>query len=67
MVSSAVCRYIVALNLRTGDPADATLIDGKWESIALASVGDPEFPHDFFLFTAVSVWHILLKSGGLIV
>ncbi|THH01971.1 hypothetical protein EW026_g830 [Hermanssonia centrifuga] len=38
--------------LYAGDPADATLIDAKWESIALAPVGDPKFPHDFFLFTA---------------
>lgn len=36
-----------------GDPADATLIDAKWESIALVSVGDSAFPHDYFLFTAV--------------
>lgn len=37
----------------TGDPSDATLIDGKWESIALTSVDDPTFPDDYFLFTAV--------------
>lgn len=36
-----------------GDPSDATLIDGKWESIALTSVDDPKFPDDYFLFTAV--------------
>ena len=36
-----------------GSPADATLIDAKWESIALAPVGDAQNPHDFFLFTAV--------------
>ena len=41
------------MNESTGDPVDQTLIDGKWESIALAPVGDPASPHDFFLFTAV--------------
>ena len=43
------------LTLAPGDPADQTLIDGKWESIAAAPVGDPKFPHDFFIFTAVRV------------
>ncbi|EKM53195.1 uncharacterized protein PHACADRAFT_30229 [Phanerochaete carnosa HHB-10118-sp] len=37
---------------RFGDPSDATLIDAKWESIALTPVGDSQFPNDFFLFTA---------------
>lgn len=37
-----------------GDPDDNTLIDAKWESIALAPVGDSANPHDYFLFTAVS-------------
>ncbi|KIP05896.1 hypothetical protein PHLGIDRAFT_128612 [Phlebiopsis gigantea 11061_1 CR5-6] len=43
---------LARFGLHNGDPVDATLIDGKWESIALAPVGDPKFPHDFFLFTA---------------
>lgn len=36
-----------------GSPNDETLIDAKWESLTLAPVGDPAFPDDFFLFTAV--------------
>ncbi len=37
----------------TGGQADQTLIDAKWESIALVHAGDSAFPDDFFLFTAV--------------
>lgn len=29
------------------------LIDAKWESLALAPVGDAANPNDYFLFTAV--------------
>ncbi|KAF7341254.1 Phytase-like domain-containing protein [Mycena venus] len=36
----------------TGDPDDNTLLDAKWESLALAPVGDSSAPDDFFLFTA---------------
>ncbi|KAJ3551765.1 hypothetical protein NM688_g4518 [Phlebia brevispora] len=43
---------LVRFGLHNGDPSDATLIDAKWESIALAPVGDPQNPHDFFVFTA---------------
>ncbi|KAI0339337.1 hypothetical protein BDW22DRAFT_1409186 [Trametopsis cervina] len=43
---------LARFGLHNGDPADQTLIDAKWESIALAPVNDPAFPHDFFLFTA---------------
>jgi len=32
---------------------DGTLIDAKWESLALAPVGDEDSPDDYFLFTAV--------------
>lgn len=39
----------------TGSPDDETLIDAKWESLALAPVGDPVFPDDYFLITAVRV------------
>jgi hypothetical protein len=35
------------------DPADETLLDAKWESLALAPVGDSKNPDDYFLFTAV--------------
>jgi hypothetical protein len=37
-----------------GKPDDQTLIDSKWESLALAPVDDPAFPNDYFLFTVVS-------------
>jgi len=37
-----------------GPPNDVTLIAGKWESLALAPVDDENYPHDYFLFTAVS-------------
>ncbi|KAL4250164.1 Phytase-like domain-containing protein [Abortiporus biennis] len=43
---------LARFGLHNGDPADQTLIDAKWESLALAPVGDPSFPNDFFLFTA---------------
>ncbi|KIJ45170.1 hypothetical protein M422DRAFT_227816 [Sphaerobolus stellatus SS14] len=37
--------------LHNGKPLDPTLICGKWESIALAPVEDPDFPDDYFIFT----------------
>ena len=40
--------------LHNGDPADQTLINAKWESLALAPCFDDGFPNDYFLFTAVS-------------
>ncbi|OBZ77982.1 hypothetical protein A0H81_01866 [Grifola frondosa] len=43
---------LARFGLHNGKPADQTLIDAKWESLALASCRDPEFPQDFFLFTA---------------
>ncbi|EIN10940.1 hypothetical protein PUNSTDRAFT_133002 [Punctularia strigosozonata HHB-11173 SS5] len=43
---------LARFSLHNGDPANAQLIDAKWESLALAPVGDPAFPHDYFLFTA---------------
>ncbi|KAA1472587.1 hypothetical protein DENSPDRAFT_859545 [Dentipellis sp. KUC8613] len=46
--SSQLARF----GLHNGDPDDETLIDAKWESLALASVADPAFPDDYFLFTA---------------
>jgi len=45
---------MVSLNHRVGSPDDPTLLSAKWESFALAPVGDPNFPDDYFLFTAVS-------------
>lgn len=43
---------LARFGLHNDDPADETLIDAKWESLALAPVGDTAFPNDFFLFTA---------------
>lgn len=45
---------LARFSLHNGDPANAQLIDAKWESLALAPVGDPQFPSDYFLFTVVS-------------
>ncbi|KAG5635359.1 hypothetical protein H0H81_011548 [Sphagnurus paluster] len=45
--SSELARF----GLHNGSPNDQTLIDAKWESFALASVNEPEFPDDYFLFT----------------
>ncbi|KAK1227103.1 hypothetical protein PQX77_009936 [Marasmius sp. AFHP31] len=38
--------------LLAGGDFDEKLIDGKWESLAIAPVEDPESPDDYFLFTA---------------
>ncbi|KIK63497.1 hypothetical protein GYMLUDRAFT_197129 [Collybiopsis luxurians FD-317 M1] len=35
-----------------GDIEEQTLINSKWESLALAPVDDPHNPNDYFLFTA---------------
>ncbi|KAF8883997.1 esterase-like activity of phytase-domain-containing protein [Infundibulicybe gibba] len=43
---------LARFGLHNGKPSDATLINAKWESFALASVGDSAFPDDYFLFTA---------------
>ncbi|CAK5272723.1 unnamed protein product [Mycena citricolor] len=43
---------LARFGLHTGDPDDNTLPDSKWESLALAPVGDPLAPDDYFLFTA---------------
>ncbi|KAJ7049213.1 esterase-like activity of phytase-domain-containing protein [Mycena amicta] len=42
---------LARFGLHIGDPDDLTLINAKWESLALAPVG-PSAPNDFFLFTA---------------
>ncbi|KAG8908978.1 hypothetical protein FRB99_000081 [Tulasnella sp. 403] len=36
--------------LHNGGAFDDTLIAAKWESLALAPVFDPRYPHDYFLF-----------------
>ncbi|KAI0266403.1 esterase-like activity of phytase-domain-containing protein [Gloeopeniophorella convolvens] len=43
---------LARFGLHNGDPADQTLLDAKWESLALASANDPTAPDDYFLFTA---------------
>ncbi|KAF8160004.1 esterase-like activity of phytase-domain-containing protein [Crassisporium funariophilum] len=43
---------LARFGLHNGSPDDETLIDAKWESLALAPAGDPAFPDDYFLFTA---------------
>ncbi|KAH9919965.1 esterase-like activity of phytase-domain-containing protein [Epithele typhae] len=42
---------LARFGLHNGKPADQTLIDAKWESLALAPCNDPSFPDDYFLFT----------------
>ncbi|CAA7270994.1 unnamed protein product [Cyclocybe aegerita] len=43
---------LARFGLHNGKPNDPTLLDGKWESLALAPIGDPAFPADYFLITA---------------
>ncbi|KAL1715163.1 esterase-like activity of phytase-domain-containing protein [Schizophyllum commune] len=38
--------------LHNGGDADDTLIASKWESLAVASVQDDQYPDDYFVFTA---------------
>ncbi|KAF8578468.1 hypothetical protein K439DRAFT_1621271 [Ramaria rubella] len=42
---------LARFGLHNGKPIDSTLINSKWESLALAPVEDPNFPEDYFLFT----------------
>ncbi|ETW75139.1 hypothetical protein HETIRDRAFT_455824 [Heterobasidion irregulare TC 32-1] len=51
-VSLINATQLARFGLHNGDPADQALIDAKWESLALAPVGDPQYPDDYFLFTA---------------
>ncbi|KAF7358952.1 Phytase-like domain-containing protein [Mycena sanguinolenta] len=50
-VNYANATQLGRFGLHVGDPDDNTLIDAKWESLALAPVGSSA-PDDFFLFTA---------------
>ncbi|THH12399.1 hypothetical protein EW145_g61 [Phellinidium pouzarii] len=43
---------LARFGLHNGDPIDPTLIDAKWESLALAPCEDAASPDDYFLFTA---------------
>ena len=46
---------LARFGLHNGKPVDQTLINSKWESLALAPVGDRHNPNDYFLFTFVSL------------
>ncbi|WWC89620.1 uncharacterized protein L201_004545 [Kwoniella dendrophila CBS 6074] len=37
--------------IHNGGDINISLINGKWESAAIASVQDPEYPNDYFLFS----------------
>ncbi|KAJ3503097.1 hypothetical protein NLJ89_g8585 [Agrocybe chaxingu] len=43
---------LARFGLHNGKPNDPTLLNAKWESLALAPIGDTSFPDDYFLFTA---------------
>ncbi|KAF7291259.1 Phytase-like domain-containing protein [Mycena indigotica] len=43
---------LARFGLHTGDPDDRTLINAKWEGLALAPAGVPGAPDDYFLFVA---------------
>ncbi|KAF5375785.1 hypothetical protein D9757_008987 [Collybiopsis confluens] len=43
---------LARFGLHNGGTEDSTLINSKWESLALAPVGIPSLPNDYFLFTA---------------
>ncbi|KAF9038063.1 esterase-like activity of phytase-domain-containing protein [Panaeolus papilionaceus] len=51
-VNYADSTQLARFGLHNDSPNDFTLIDAKWESLALAPVNDPSFPDDYFLFTA---------------
>ncbi|KIY47906.1 hypothetical protein FISHEDRAFT_65936 [Fistulina hepatica ATCC 64428] len=42
---------LTIFGLHNGGDDDDTLIDSKWESLALAPVGEEEYPDDYFLFS----------------
>ncbi|GAW00600.1 membrane autotransporter barrel domain protein [Lentinula edodes] len=43
---------LARFGLHNGGDEDSTLVNEKWESLALAPVNDPANPDDYFLFTA---------------
>lgn len=51
---------LARFGLHNGKPADQTLINSKWESLALAPVGDRQYPDDYFLFTFVRLYLALI-------
>ncbi|KAG7095023.1 hypothetical protein E1B28_005817 [Marasmius oreades] len=51
--------------LHNGGNFDETLIDSKWESLALAPVNDPKSPDDYFLFTVADNDFLTTKGVAL--
>ncbi|CAA7265661.1 unnamed protein product [Cyclocybe aegerita] len=43
---------LARFGLHNGKPDDRALVASKWESFALAPVGDPAYPNDYFMITA---------------
>ncbi|KAI0777723.1 esterase-like activity of phytase-domain-containing protein [Trametes elegans] len=56
---------LARFGVHNGKPVDQTLIDAKWESLALAPVLDPDFPDDYFLFTAADNDYITTQGIAL--
>jgi hypothetical protein len=54
---------LARFGLHNGKPVDQTLLNSKWESLALAPVGDHHYPNDYFLFTFVSLFSTFLGLG----
>jgi hypothetical protein len=60
-ITPATCQKFLDINdntelnkfgLRNGLPNDRNNLYEKWEGLAVAPVGDPKAPHDYFLFVA---------------
>ncbi|KAJ3506125.1 hypothetical protein NLJ89_g7041 [Agrocybe chaxingu] len=43
---------LAKFGLHNGKPDDSALVASKWESLALAPIGDPALPNDYFMITA---------------
>ncbi|KAG6909301.1 hypothetical protein DXG01_001245 [Tephrocybe rancida] len=43
---------LARFGLHNDSPNDETLVNAKWESFAIASVNEKDYPDDYFLFTA---------------
>lgn len=56
---------LARFGLHNGKPIDQTLLNSKWESLALAPVGDHHYPNDYFLFTFVSPFYLPYWATGL--
>ncbi|KAF8604345.1 hypothetical protein BDV93DRAFT_492130 [Ceratobasidium sp. AG-I] len=56
---------LARFGLHNDDPTDRTLIDAKWESLALAPVLDSTTPDDYFLFTVADNDFITVNGTAL--